>query len=147
MLKELVVVLGLLVVLAASGCIGSSLNSNPPDYVKTVSATKDGPGLQIYFILADKSGAMTTADGKFVIEMTQKGNTIYKSNPINVTKGTFEQRSVGMGNFAHDVVMYLVGRIPFSGMYSTPENGMGEVKITFTTSNGREMEGKDTVFF
>lgn len=147
MLKEFAIILGLLVALAASGCVGNSLNSNPPDYVKSVSAVADGPGLQIYFVLADKDGAMTTSDGKFVLKITQDGSTLFQSNPVNVTKSGFEQRSVGMGNFAHDVILHLVGRIAYEDMRKTPSSGLGEVQISFTTSEGRILEGKDSVFF
>ena len=60
-MKKLIVVAGILMAVALSGCIGSSLNSAPPDYIKTVSAMKDGPGLQIYFVLADKNSQMNAA--------------------------------------------------------------------------------------
>lgn len=123
------------------------MNSSPPDYIKQVSAIKDGDGLQIYFVLADKSGQMTTADGSFVLEVTQKDETLFLSNPVNVTKNGFEKRSVGMGNLAHDVIMHLVGRLSYKDMRSAPKTGMGEVKITFTTADGQKIEGKDNVFF
>jgi hypothetical protein len=147
MIKKAIIVTCLLAVIALCGCIGSSLNSAPPDYIKTISAVRDGNGLQIYFILADKSGAMTTADGKFVLQVIQDGRTLYESYPVNVTKSNFEERSVGMGNFAHDVVMYLIGRLPYENMQSKPESGMGEVKITFTTKDGKAMEGEEKIFF
>jgi hypothetical protein len=127
--------------------MGSSLNSNSPDYVKTVTAIEDGPGLQIYFILADEGGAMTTADGNFVLEISQKDSTLFKTKPINVTKSEFEKRSVGMGNFAHEVIMFLVGRIPYEDMYRTPSSGIGEVQIAFTTPEGKTLEGETNVFF
>lgn len=147
MLKELAIILGILAVLAASGCTGSSLNSNPPDYVKSVSAIKDGPGLQIYFILADKEGQMTTSDGKFVLKVTQGGRTLFTSVPVNVTKSQFEKRSVGMGNFEHDVIMHLVGRLAYEDMSRSPQSGMGEVEISFTTPSGETLKGEETVFF
>jgi len=146
-LKKLAIVLGFLAAVVASGCMGSGLNSNPPDYVKTVSAIKEGPGLQIYFILADESGQMTTSDGKVVLKITQDGSTLFESKPFNVTKSSFEKRSVGMGNFAHDVILHLVGRIAYEDMRIIPKSGMGEVQISFTTPDGRTLEGKDTVYF
>jgi hypothetical protein len=145
--KKAIIVACLLAAVALCGCIGSSLNSAPPDYIKTISAVKDGNGLQIYFILADKSGAMTTADGKFVLQITQDGRKLFESSPVNVTKSAFQKRSVGMGNFAHDVVLHLIGRIPYENMRSMPESGRGEVKITFTTKDGKAMEGEEKIFF
>jgi len=147
MIKRIALIIGILAVVALSGCVGNSLNSSPPDYIKTISAVQDGQGLQIYFILADKSSAMTTSDGKFVLKMTQDGRTIYQSRLVNVTKSDFAQRSVGMGNFAHDVVMDYVGRIAYTDMRSIPKSGMGEVILTFTTPDGRVLDGKETVFF
>lgn len=147
MIKRAIIVACLLAAIALCGCIGSSLNSAPPDYIKTISAVKDGNGLQLYFILADKSGAMTTADGNFTLRVTQDGRTLYQSYPVNVTKNDFQKRSVGMGNFAHDVVMHFVGRLPYENMRSIPTSGMGEVKITFNTKDGKAMEGEEKIFF
>ncbi len=147
MIKQIIIIACLLVVVTLSGCVGNSLNSNPPEYVKSVVVTKEGPGVQVYYILADKNGVMTTADGAFVLELTQDGSTLWISKSMNVTKSDFEQRTVGMGNFAHDVIMHFIGRLAYSDMRRTPKSGIGEVKLTFTTSDGRILEGKDTIFF
>jgi hypothetical protein len=147
MIKTILAVAGMILLVALSGCIGSSLNDNPADYIKQVSAIKDGDGLQVYFILADKSGQMTTADGSYVLDITQDGSTLFKSKSVNVTKSTFEKRSVGMGNFAHEVVMHLVGRISYQDMRRVPDRGSGEVKITFRTADGKVIEGSDSIFF
>jgi len=146
-MRKMMGIIGIIALVALSGCIGGGLNSNPPDYVKQVSAIKDGDGLQIYFILADKSGQMTTADGSFVLDISQDDETLFLSNPVNVTKSDFEKRSVGMGNLAHDVILHLVGRISYKDMRSIPKTGMGNVKITFTAADGQKIEGTDNVFF
>ncbi|MGA2315575.1 MAG: hypothetical protein ABSG71_04250 [Thermodesulfobacteriota bacterium] len=44
-------------------------NTNPPDYLKNLAAYKEGDGLIIYFILADRNGQMTTCDGEATIEI------------------------------------------------------------------------------
>jgi hypothetical protein len=147
MIKKIMLVVGLLAVIALSGCVGNSLNSAPADYVKTVSAVKDGEGFQIYFILADKNGDMTTSDGSYVLNIMQNKGTLFETVPANLTKGDFEKRSVGMGNFAHDVILHLVGRLPYDKMYRMPKSGTGEVIIKFTTPDKRVLEGKETVFF
>src|SRR5512136_2664626 len=48
---------------------GCSMNTNPPDYIKQFTVYKEGDGIIIYFILADKSGQMTTYDGEATIEV------------------------------------------------------------------------------
>lgn len=146
MIKSIIVIVGIVSLVILSGCVGNSLNSNPPDYIKSIVAVQEGPGLQIYYILADKGGAMTTADGSFVLEISQDDRTLWKSRSVNVTKSDFEQRSVGMGNFAHDVIMFLVGRIAYEDMYRMPESGLGDVKLTFTTTDGRVLEEEDTTY-
>jgi hypothetical protein len=134
-------------VLIACGCVGSSLNSNPPDYIKSISTIKDVSGLQIYFILADKDGDMTTSDGKFVFELTQGDYTLFKSDPINVTRSSFEKRSIGTGIFAHDVILYLIGGVPYENMRTAPSFGLRKVKISFTTPDGKTLEAKEIVAF
>ena len=44
-------------------------NANPPDYLKKLTVYKEGDGLIIYFILADRDGQMTTCDGEASIEI------------------------------------------------------------------------------
>jgi hypothetical protein len=133
-------------VLIACGCVGSSLNSNPPEYVQSVSAI-NGPGLQLYFILADKDGAMTTSDGKFVYELTQGDHTLFKSNPINVTKSSFEKRSIVLGDLQKDVILYIIGRVPYEKMRVAPSSGLKDVKISFTRPDGKTLEDKEAVLF
>lgn len=90
---------------------------------------------------------MTTSDGKFVFEITQGGYTLFKSNPINVTKSSFEKRSIGTGNFAHDVILCLIGRVPYENMRTAPSSNLREVKISFTRPDGKILETKEAVAF
>ena len=146
MIKETIALIALLGAVALSGCVGSGLNSAPAEYVKTVSAIEDGPGLQIYFVLADKDGAMTTSDGTASLKIVQDDYVLLNGKSVNITKSDFQKRSVGMGNFAHDVVMFLVGRVPFENMGRTPDKGSGDVIVTFITPEGKRLEGKGTFF-
>lgn len=142
--------LGVLLLVAAvflCGCIGNSLNEAEPDYVKSVSAIKEGDGLQIYYILSDKDGAMTTSDGKLLLQITQGGRTLFKSNLVNVTKSQFQERKVGMGNFEHEVIMHYVGRISYENMRRAPESGLGKVEVMFQTPTGENLTGDASVFF
>ena len=114
--------------LITCGCVGDSYNSNPPEYVQSVSVIS-GKGLQLYFILADRDGATTTSDGKFIPEITQSGNTVFKSNPINVIKSSFEKRSITLGNLQKDVILYIIGRVPYEKMRVAPSSGLKDVKV------------------
>jgi hypothetical protein len=145
-IKQLTVFTGLMAILIACGCVGNSLNSNPPEYVQSVSAI-NGQGLQLYFILADKDGAMTTSDGKFVYEITQGGYTLFRSNPINVTKSSFEKRSIELGNFKKDLIIYIIGRVPYEKMRKDPSYGLKDVKVSFTRPDGKTLENKEAVDF
>lgn len=44
-------------------------NTNPPEYLKQLTVYKEGDGLVIYFILADRNGQMTTCDGEVSMEI------------------------------------------------------------------------------
>jgi hypothetical protein len=134
-------------VLIACGCVGSSLNSNPPDYVQSVSTIKDDSGLQLYFILADEKGEMTTSDGKFVFELTQGSDTLFKSDPINVTKSSFEKRSIKLGRFTKDVILYEIGRVPYEKMREAPSSELRDVKVSFTRPDGKTLEDEEAVNF
>lgn len=159
-IKQFAILIGLLDVLIACGCVGTSLNSNPPEYVQSVSTIKDDSGLQLYFILADKDGAMTTSDGKFVFEITKGDYTLFKSNhetqgdyilfksnPINVTKSSFEKRSIVLGKFKKEVILYIIGKVPYDKMRIAPSSGLEDVKISFTRSDGKTLENKEALNF
>lgn len=149
----------ILVLLFISGC--GQLNDNPPDYVKSVTAYKEGAeGLMIYFILADASGAMTTSDGKvsLTISETRREWSSWRSGFIeteeelysiafSVKKTDFRKTKVGMGAFEHEVILYPIGRVTYSSFRRKPSEMTGKVKIEFQRPDGRILKGEETVFF
>lgn len=142
-IKELAVLLGLLAVLAASGCIGSELNSNPPEYIQSIYLSKEGSdGISIYFILADKRGASTASDGNFSLTVIDDIGTLLESTH-NVTKSDFIKTTSGMGrgNFAHPIILLNIGRIPYSAMTRKPSGLSSKVIVSFVTPDGKRLSG------
>lgn len=148
--KALTTTLIPLLLLAISGCIGESLPDEPPEYIKDVVAYREGPGIVVYFILADKYGQMTTANGNYTIEIIQGANTLYKKTQ-RIRKQSFVKAKAGMGPFEHEVIACYVGRIAYDQMdtYPTTDSlwGSGYVKVTFVTEDGRVLTEKESVFF
>jgi hypothetical protein len=146
-IKESVCLISLIAVLAVCGCMGSSLNSNSPDYIKTVSAIKEGDGVRIYFILADKDGQETTSDGYFEADISSalSSNVYYFRG--NITKSDFQKVKLGIGSFEHEAIIYNVGRASNEKMGRIAEASSGKVTVRFTTPDNRTLEGEDAVYF
>lgn len=130
--------------LIAAGCVGA-LNSSPPDYIKDVVATTEGDGYVVYFILADKSGEMTTSDGLAVLQIEDARRILY-TRQVQVSKSDFVKAKVGLGAFQHDAILYSFGRIPVSTFASKPSGLTGTVSLTFKAT-GKTMSGEKTIFF
>ncbi len=150
----------LLLIIFVSGC-DLLLNDNPPSYIKDVVAYKEGSeGIEIYFILADDSGAMTTSDGTVFLTITEthtEWNTrvskfieieekLY-SKTISVKKTDFRKAKVGTGAFEHEVILYLIGRVDYSSLTKKPSEMSGKVKVEFQMPNGKLLKGETTIFF
>jgi len=145
MIKELVCFIGMIAILAMCGCVGSSLNSNPPDHIKDISVIKEASGYQAYFILADKAGQETTSDGQFKIKFSQDGGWYSLTN--NVTAAKFQKVKLGMGALEHEGIIYNIGLIPKSKLEEYGlDSGMADVTLSFTTPDNRILEGEDTIF-
>ena len=145
MIKNAMCLIGLVAILAACGCLGSSLNNNPPDHIKDVSFIKEASGYQAYFILADKAGQETTSDGQFKIKISQGSGWYSLSN--NVTASKFQKVKLGIGAFEHEGIIYNIGIIPKSNLAEYGlDSGMADVTLTFTTSDNRTLEGESTIF-
>ena len=136
--------IGLLAVLAASGCVGSELNSNPPAYMKSIYLSKEGSdGISIYFILADKRAESTTSDGKFSLTLIDDSGTLLEFTH-NVTRSDFIKTTSGMGgsNFAHPIILLNIGRIPYSAMTRKPSGLSLKAIVSFVTPNGKTLSGE-----
>lgn len=148
----LVIVLGTLLkpaTLSGNSLLGGSgLNSNPPSYIKQVTAIKEGNrAFQIHFILADDSGQMTTADGTAFVSIVDDAYKTFFDNSYTVKKSDFQKATVGQGSFAHDVVLLNIGRISYANAVLNPGISTGKVNIRFVPTGGSGMIGDDAVIF
>lgn len=111
-------ILAVLVTLTFTSC---SLNSNPPDYLKQFAVYKEGDGVVLYFILADKDGQMTTGDGhaELTISSTHQDYRYelsrYRTEAITIKKEDFVKTDIGMGPFEQKAIIYPFGGISFQG--------------------------------
>jgi len=145
MIKELVCFIGMIAILATCGCVGSSLNSNPPDHIKDISVIKEASGYQAYFILADKDGQETTSDGQFKIKISQGNGWYSLSNNVSASK--FQKAKLGMGALQHEGIIYNIGLISKSDLEKYGlDSGMADVTLYFTTPDNETLEGEDTIF-
>jgi hypothetical protein len=127
------------------------MNDRNPEYLKTIYATKEGyDGISIYFILADSTGAPTSADGQLhlTIRDDDTRRTLYTFD-YNVSKSDFIETTLGIGAFAHESIILNIGRIPYSAMNNVPESeyAKGIVRVEFTTKDGRVLSGEESVYF
>jgi hypothetical protein len=146
-IKELAVLGCLITVLALSGCVGSS-NTTPPDYIKQTTALKEGDGLQVYIILADSSGQMTSSDGTFTMGISDNQGPLSSQSMrkhIDVKASDFQTAKIGVGALQHDALILNIGRIPFSDMLHTP-SGLVKVQVFFTPTGGKTMSDDTTAY-
>ena len=128
----------------------AQLNSAPPSYVKDITCYKEGSdGIMIYIVLADETGAMTTASGtlKMTILESEYSYPIF-SLDTPVQHSLFQRAKVGMGAFEHEVILLNLGRITY-GSFSTPPKEMstGKLVVELTTEDGRVIKGDKTCGF
>lgn len=132
------------------GAISSSLNDSPPTYVKDVVVLKEGYKVFAgYFILADKNGQPTIADGRLLFEVYTEGNELAPllSVEAQIYKSDFSKTTIGLGSFARETVLWDMGRVAYSNFKRQPTTFSGIVKVTFTTSSGEKLIGQDTILF
>ena len=149
MMKELVVVLGILLVLVLPVC---GTNTNSPAYIKDVVATKEGDGFQIYFVLADSNGQPTSSDGVLYWYITDSHNNLvspvqFLTTEIRSTE--FQNAKLGVGSFEHESLIYNIGRIPNSklaGKLASETTGKVYVVLRLLPS-GKELKGDTTIIF
>ncbi|SRR6266508_1123450 len=145
------------------------LNTNLPEYIKDVVVYKEGSdGLVVYFVLADASGAMTTADGEVSLVILQERNqysretgrmetqsTTLLLRTFNITKSDFRKTTVGQGTFQHTAILCSMGRIRYSDFEATPSDDPLASWSVYVTFKPKEylakgypaMQGKTTITF
>ena len=145
--------------MALSSC--KHVNDNPPEYIKDIVVYQEGSdAFAMYFVLADFNGAMTTADGDVILTITETHyvynfaindfvevpETLY-SKRFKVSKKQFQDTTAGLGAFKHHVILYYVGRIPYSLFKHYPTEHDGTATIEFKTIDGHWLKGHTTIFF
>jgi hypothetical protein len=149
--------IGLVAVLAA-GCISnnsnlnsiSNLNSNPPEAIREINASKDGhDGISVYFVLADKDGNPTTSDGTVVLNIGI-GSPLLYTKTYDIHKSDFKETTVGQGIYANKEIICGLGYIPYtqfsqepytSGLENVPYRDSSTVTIYFKTPDGKTLRG------
>jgi hypothetical protein len=130
-------------------------NSARADYVKQVTAYKEGSQqMAIYFVLADAQGAPTAADGWALLMITEehtdystdkKTSTLLYQQTFDIKASDFTSSKVGQGAFEHDLLLFPIGRLPYTDFKAQPAEFSGKVSIDFHTADGRTLHGDDTV--
>lgn len=149
--------------IAATGCpnLSVGLNEAPPNYVKSFTAYKEGSdGLMLYFILADKTGAMTTAAGAMDIEIVETSHeyskyeqrviereTLLFKDTYYVVRKDFQLAKIGTGAFEHEAIICPLGRLTYSKFRAVPSEHLGKIRATFRTIDERKLPAEETVFF
>ena len=151
--------LSLLVLSACDSLV--PLNSTTPSYVKQVAAYKEGSeGVAIYIVLADASGAMTTAKGVLTASisetkhdyslnagLSQRDIPLFELTKIGVDRSSFRRAKVGMGAFEHELILLPLGRIPYQRFWHRPSELSGKVKVDFVIEGGDTIHVEDTIIF
>jgi len=150
----------LMFVVLLSGC---GLNTNPPEYMKDVVVYNEGSdGIVVYFVLADETGEMTTADGTvylYIYQTVPNGTIdisseywrlcdydekIYETNGIDIKSTDFKKVTVGEGAFEHEVILFSFGRIPYSKFSEYPSEIRGKVNVSLHPKASSPIEGEST---
>jgi len=136
------------------------LNSASPSYIKNVTSYKEGSdGIIVYIVLADSSGAMTTASGtldmtisetkhkySYPSGMSERTSKLFSMH-VPVWRSSFIETKVGRGAFEHDVILLSLGRITYSSFDATPKEMTGKISVEFKTEGGKVIKGEDTILF
>jgi hypothetical protein len=136
--------------------------------VELVCATKgedDGCAetINVYYILVDANGTMTTSDGRLKIHIRELDgivNSAWTFYNINVRASDFKKATIGTGATKREVILHKIDRLPFSSeSLTSPENvgrnwrifvtprGNLTLNLTFTTPDGRELMCTGTTFY
>jgi len=157
LLAALVVLASLLISAALTGC--TSLfppTYNPPAYIDEVVAYEAGyHAFQVYMTLRDSTGRETAWPGHLRLEIIEQGWSYEEgeferqlwAGACEISEENFGVCTVGAGAFAHDILLCNLGRFEYSSFSTQPTEWSGEVRVWFTTPEGRELYGEAWVFF
>jgi len=136
------------------------MNKAEPTYIKNIEVYKEGSdGFVIYIVLADKDGAMTTADGRLGVSiseaehgfsmdgLTEKLKELHSFH-MDIKQSQFQNIIVGEGGpFERSLTMLYLGRFPYSALSSVPKQMTGKVSVDFRTKAGNYLKGDETILF
>lgn len=133
------------------------LNTNPPEYVKTLAVYKEGPdGIVAYFVLADSAGQITTSDGVASIKVLAthpryNGELILLNRTVQVARNEFRKTKAGVGLFERDIVCYSLGRISYDSFEYKMDRIIsqgweGKVRLEFN-AGGKVLKSEESFSF
>lgn len=151
--------IGLIAVLAA-GCVSNNSNSNVnsvskqdsnlPETVKEVNASKDGhDGISVYFVLTDKDGKSTASDGTVMLNIGT-GSPLLFTKTYDIHKSDFKETTVGQGIYASKEIVCSLGYIPYAqfsqppythALENAPYRESSTVTLYFKTQDGKTLRG------
>jgi len=153
-MKKQLVIIGIAALLVCvgllSGCT-TPIHKTMPEYIDEVSAYKEGTdGVKIYFILKDINEYETAYDGhvSMTIETSTDTPIVLYRTSLTVIADDFQQTTRGIGAFNRDALIYEFPRISYSSFLVQPssEISYANVKITFTTPEGKILNGEDSLY-
>ena len=138
----------LLLALLSNAC-DLQLPTNPPDYIKDVVAYKEGSdGVAVYFVLADKNGAETTASGNVSLRLTLGNRTLYEKKETISSSQFFKAKITNVFSEEKRIIYYF-GRITYDQFINQPSGFIpsGKAVIEFKTQDGRILKGNTFIYY
>jgi hypothetical protein len=163
--------LGLILVLVLAGCEGgvpapgepptptsiprptstATARVAEPSYIKQLTVYEEGfRAYAIYFILADRNGAMVASEGTAKLTISQGSGSDEKvllSKTYPVQRTDFVETKVGQGAFARDALICSFGRLSYDDFDMAPTEASGKVKVQFTLKSGKKLDAEESVYF
>ena len=111
----------------------------------------------IYFILADDTGAPTTADGTAKLTISdwspddgftsERWTVPLLSISLDIKKTDFQKQEVGKGDYKRKVILCSLGRIPYSKFSRRPYRRNGFVILEFQSMDGKLFKAREEIHF
>lgn len=144
------------------GFLSPYLNFNSPAYVKQLTAYKEGSdGIAIYFALADERGSVIAASGQVtlvVVETYLDKNWLGQEkeyerklfqNVSHVDRFDFQNLEIGLAAFSRRMLVFPIGRIPYSRFSTKPSKRVGKVRVVFIpdADNSKPLNAEEEISF
>lgn len=146
-----------LVAALVAGCISNNnLKSNPPEVIREVNAYKDGhDGISVNFVLTDKDGNPTAADGTAILNIGTGTPPLYTKN-YDIRISDFKETTLGQGVYAKKMLTCSLGFIPYTqfsekpythGLENVPYRDHSPVTLYFKTPDGKMLRGVTEIYW